>query len=127
MQSNAGPPPTNAQAAPRTGIVLTSGGWDSTTCLAIARAEGYRPLYSLAFDYGQRHRHELAAAARVAACFGVAEHRGITIDLRQFGRSALTDRIDVPKDRDESAMTADVPITYVPARNTIFLSYALAW
>ena len=111
----------------RPAIVLTSGGLDSTTCLAIARAERYRPLYSLAFDYGQRHRHELAAAARVAARMGVAEHRVITIDLRQFGKSALTDRIDVPKDRDESAMTADVPVTYVPARNTIFLSYALAW
>jgi 7-cyano-7-deazaguanine synthase len=128
MPSNTGPDSTaGARAAPRPGIVLTSGGLDSTTCLAIARAEGYRPLYSLAFDYGQRHRHELAAAARVAAQFGVAEHRVITIDLRQFGKSALTDRIDVPKDRDESAMTADVPVTYVPARNTIFLSYALAW
>jgi 7-cyano-7-deazaguanine synthase len=128
MPSNTRPDSTaGARAAPRPGIVLTSGGLDSTTCLAIARAEGYRPLYSLAFDYGQRHRHELAAAARVAAQFGVAEHRVITIDLRQFGKSALTDRIDVPKDRDESAMTADVPVTYVPARNTIFLSYALAW
>src|SRR3954454_9006908 len=125
MQSNAGPHPTNVQAAGRPAIVLASGGLDSTTCLAIARAEGYRPVYSLAFDYGQRHRHELAAAARVAARIGVAEHRVITIDLRQFGKSALTDRIDVPKDRDESAMTADVPVTYVPARNTIFLSYAL--
>jgi 7-cyano-7-deazaguanine synthase len=114
-------------AAARPAIVLASGGLDSTTCLAIARAEGYRPLYSLAFDYGQRHRHELKAAERVARAFGVAEHRVITIDLRQFGKSALTDRIDVPKDRDESAMTADVPVTYVPARNTIFLSYALAW
>src|SRR4051812_2014237 len=111
----------------RAAIVLTSGGLDSTTCLAIARAEGYRPLYSLAFDYGQRHRRELEAARRVAGAFGVAEHRVITIDLRQFGKSALTDRIDVPKDRDESQMTADIPVTYVPARNTIFLSYALAW
>lgn len=111
----------------RGAIVLTSGGLDSTTCLAIARAEGFAPLYSLAFDYGQRHRHELAAAAVVAERFGVAEHRMVTIDLRQFGRSALTADIDVPKDRSESAMAADVPITYVPARNTIFLSYALAW
>src|SRR6185369_10933167 len=79
------------------------------------------------FDYGQRHRHELLAAARVAKHFGVVEHRVITIDLRQFGRSALTADIAVPKDRDESNMTADIPITYVPARNTIFLSYALAW
>jgi 7-cyano-7-deazaguanine synthase len=81
----------------------------------------------MTFDYGQRHRQELAAAERVAAKFGVAEHRVITIDLRQFGHSALTADIGVPKDRDESAMNADVPITYVPARNTIFLSYALAW
>ena len=107
-------------------IVLTSGGLDSTTCLAIARAEGFS-LYSLAFDYGQRHRHELAAARRIASHFDVAEHRVITIDLRQFGNSALTDAIDVPKDRDELKMTAEIPITYVPARNTIFLSYALAW
>ena len=115
-------PPTRRPA-----IVLSSGGLDSTTCLAIAKHEGYAPLYSLSFDYGQRHRHELDAAARVARWFGVAEHRVITIDLRQFGGSALTADIAVPKDRGESDMTAEVPITYVPARNTIFLSYALAW
>jgi 7-cyano-7-deazaguanine synthase len=108
-------------------IVLSSGGLDSTTCLAIARAEGFAPIYSLSFDYGQRHRFELEAARRVAHAFGVAEHRVIRIDLRQFGQSALTDDIAVPKDRDESAMGADIPITYVPARNTIFLSYAVAW
>lgn len=108
-------------------IVLSSGGLDSTTCLAIARHAHFRPLYSLSFDYGQRHRHELAAAATIAKCFGCTEHRVIRIDLRQFGKSALTDDIDVPKDRDEAQMSADVPITYVPARNTIFLSYALAW
>ena len=108
-------------------IVLSSGGLDSTTCLAIAKQAGYAPLYSLSFDYGQRHRFELEAARRVAAHFGVAEHRVIRIDLRQFGRSALTDDIAVPKDRDEAKMAADIPITYVPARNTIFLSYALAW
>ena len=108
-------------------IVLTSGGLDSTTCLAIASAENMRPLYSLSFDYGQRHRHELAAAAAQARLFKAAQHKVITIDLRQFGGSSLTADIPVPKDRDESAMTADVPITYVPARNTIFLSYALAW
>src|SRR5687767_12236667 len=107
-------------------IVLTSGGLDSTTCLAIARADGFGPLCSLSFDYGQRHRHELAAAARIAEAFAVAEHRVITIDLRQFGGSALTADIAVPKDRAESDMSADIPITYVPARNTIFLSYALA-
>ena len=113
--------------SPRPAILLTSGGLDSTTCLAIARAERFSPLYSLAFDYGQRHRHELAAAARVATHFGVIEHRVATIDLRQFGHSALTADIDVPKDRDDAQMSTGVPITYVPARNTIFLSYALAW
>jgi 7-cyano-7-deazaguanine synthase len=112
----------------RSAIVLTSGGLDSTTCLALAKADGFAKLYSLTFDYGQRHRHELAASARVAAEFGVAEHRVIKIDLRQFGCSALTaDDIAVPKDRDERSMAGDVPVTYVPARNTIFLSYALAW
>ena len=108
-------------------IVLTSGGLDSTTCLAIAQAEGFTSLYSLAFDYGQRHRHELSAADVVARQFGVREHRVMRIDLRQFGHSALTADIDVPKDRDEQAMSANVAITYVPARNTIFLSYSLAW
>jgi 7-cyano-7-deazaguanine synthase len=108
-------------------IVLSSGGVDSTTCLAIARAEGYSPLYSMSFDYGQRHRHELEAARRIARAADVAEHRVVQIDLRQFGKSALTADIAVPKDRDESAMGQDIPITYVPARNTILLSYALAW
>ena len=111
----------------RPAIVLLSGGLDSTTCLAIARDQGYGPVYSMSFDYGQRHRHELAAAGRIAKQFAVAEHRVINIDLRQFGGSALTDDIAVPKDRDESAMSADIPVTYVPARNTIFLSYALGW
>jgi 7-cyano-7-deazaguanine synthase len=111
----------------RPAIVLLSGGLDSATCLAIARATSFLPLYTMSFDYGQRHRHELAAAEKLAKQFAAVEHRVITIDLRQFGRSALTADIAVPKDRDESAMTADVPITYVPARNTIFLSYALAW
>ena len=108
-------------------IVLSSGGIDSTTCLAIARREGFTPLYAMSFDYGQRHRHELEAAARVGKAFGVADYRVIRIDLRQFGGSALTDDIAVPKDRDESRMSAEIPITYVPARNTVFLSYALAW
>ena len=108
-------------------IILTSGGLDSTTCLAIAKSEGFAKLYSLTFDYGQRHRQELLAAARVAEKFGTTEHRVIKIDLRQFGHSALTADINVPKDRDESAMNAEVPVTYVPARNTIFLSFALAW
>lgn len=108
-------------------IILTSGGLDSTTCLAIAKDEGYEPLYSMTFDYGQRHRFELDAARNVAQQMGVAEHRVVKIDLRQFGKSALTADIAVPKDRDETAMAGDIPITYVPARNTIFLSYALAW
>ena len=111
----------------RPAIVLTSGGLDSTTCLAIAKDGGFAPLYSMTFDYGQRHRFELEAAAKVSARMQVAEHRVIKIDLRQFGKSALTDDIAVPKDRDESQMSGDIPITYVPARNTIFLSYALAW
>jgi 7-cyano-7-deazaguanine synthase len=111
----------------RPAIVLLSGGLDSATCLAIARADGFEPLYTLAFDYGQRHRHELSAAAKLAADAQVREHRVIQIDLRQFGGSALTSDAAVPKDRDESQMSAGVPITYVPARNTIFLAYALAW
>src|SRR3954471_14046150 len=113
-------------AANRPTIVLSSGGLDSTTCLAIARAEKFSPIYSMSFDYGQRHRHELVAAERVSRAFGVKEHRVIAIDLRQFGGSALTSDVAVPKDRDETAMSHDIPITYVPARNTIFLSYALA-
>ena len=113
---------TNTRAA----VVLTSGGLDSTTCLAIAKADGFAKLYSLTFDYGQRHRQELDAAERVAYDFGAA-HRVITIDLRQFGGSALTADIAVPKDRDEAGMGDGVPVTYVPARNTVFLSYALAW
>jgi 7-cyano-7-deazaguanine synthase len=108
-------------------IILLSGGLDSATCLAIARAEGFAPLFTVSFDYGQRHRHELTAAAKLAADARAKEHRVIKIDLRQFGQSALTDEIAVPKDRDERAMAADIPVTYVPARNTIFLSYALAW
>jgi 7-cyano-7-deazaguanine synthase len=108
-------------------IVLLSGGLDSTTCLAIARRERFSPIYTMAFDYGQRHRHELAAAERLSKLMGAAEHRVVKIDLRQFGGSALTADVAVPKDRDEKAMAGDIPITYVPARNTIFLSYALAW
>lgn len=108
-------------------IVLLSGGLDSTTCLAIAKDAGHAPLYSMAFDYGQRHRFELDAAKRIAKSFGVSEHRVIKIDLRQFGKSALTEDLAVPKDRDEKQMSGEIPITYVPARNTIFLSYALAW
>jgi 7-cyano-7-deazaguanine synthase len=115
-----------ASSSSRPAVVLTSGGLDSTTCLALAARDGFAPLYSLSFDYGQRHRHELEAARRVAERFA-AVHRVVKIDLRQFGGSALTADIDVPKDRDEAAMAGDIPVTYVPARNTIFLSYALAW
>jgi 7-cyano-7-deazaguanine synthase len=111
----------------RSAIILLSGGLDSTTCLAIAKKQSYSPLFTMAFDYGQRHRQELSAAEKISRVFGAAEHRIVKIDLRQFGGSALTADIDVPKNRDESQMSADIPITYVPARNTIFLSYALAW
>lgn len=111
----------------RSAIVLTSGGLDSATCLAIARDAGYSPLYSMSFDYGQRHRQELEAAALIAKRFAAAEHRVVRLDLRQFGHSALTADIAVPKDRPPDEMAHGIPITYVPARNTIFLSYALAW
>jgi len=107
-------------------VVLLSGGLDSATVLAIARSEGYQP-YALSFSYGQRHVIELEAARRVAAAIGVAAHRVAEIDLRIFGGSALTAEIEVPKGRDAEAMSHGIPITYVPARNTIFLSFALAW
>jgi 7-cyano-7-deazaguanine synthase len=107
-------------------VVLLSGGIDSTTTLAIARDEGLA-CYALSFDYNQRHRIELEAAANVAKAFGVIDHRVVKIDLRAFGGSALTDDIDVPKDRPPDVMNEGIPITYVPARNTIFLSFALAY
>jgi 7-cyano-7-deazaguanine synthase len=107
-------------------VTLLSGGLDSATVLAIAKAEGYE-LYALSFSYGQRHAWELEAAKRVAASIGVAQHRIANIDLRAFGGSALTADIDVPKGREPEAMSHGIPITYVPARNTIFLSFALAW
>lgn len=102
-------------------VVLLSGGLDSTTVLAIAQSEGYA-VHGLSFRYGQRHEHELEAADRIARAAAVASHVTLDIDLRAFGGSALTDDIDVPKDRDDEG---DIPITYVPARNTIFLSFAL--
>jgi 7-cyano-7-deazaguanine synthase len=105
-------------------IVLLSGGLDSYTAAAIARAEGFN-LYALTIDYGQRHAQELAAARRVAAWLGVARHQEITIDLRGIGGSSLTSDMPVPRDRDVSA--TDIPSTYVPARNTIFLAIALGW
>ena len=104
-------------------VVLYSGGLDSTTCLAIASAEGFAP-YALSFDYGQRHAHELELARRYALQVGACEHRVVQIDLRQFGGSALTADIEVPKDQPAAA---EIPVTYVPARNTVFLSFALAW
>jgi 7-cyano-7-deazaguanine synthase len=107
-------------------VVLLSGGLDSATVLAIARSEGYE-LYALSFSYGQRHIYELEAARRVAASIGVVTHRIAEIDLRVFGGSALTGDIDVPKGRTADEMGHGIPITYVPARNTIFLSFALAW
>lgn len=104
--------------------MLLSGGLDSATALAIARDEGFA-CHALSFDYGQRHRVELDAAGVVAESIGVADHQWVTLDLRAFGHSALTDDIDVPKDRPANQQ-GEIPVTYVPARNTIFLSYALA-
>jgi len=107
-------------------VVLSSGGIDSTTAMAIAKHEGFK-IFSLSFFYGQRHANELDAAKKVAIAIGVTEHLVINIDLKQIGGSSLTDDIDVPKDRDEQEMVREIPVTYVPARNTIFLSFALAW
>ena len=107
-------------------VVLLSGGIDSTTTLAIAIAEGYE-AYTLSFDYGQRHQIETEAARRVAKSLGAKEHRIAKIDLRVFGGSALTDDIGVPKQRAEKEIASGIPVTYVPARNTIFLAYVLAW
>jgi 7-cyano-7-deazaguanine synthase len=107
-------------------VCLLSGGLDSATCLALALREGF-DCYALSFDYGQRHSVELEAARRVATALGACDHRIAKIDLRVFGHSALTDNIDVPKGRDEQTMGEGIPVTYVPARNTIFLSFALAW
>jgi 7-cyano-7-deazaguanine synthase len=107
-------------------VVLVSGGLDSATTLALAVDAGYE-CFALSFEYGQRHHVELEAARRVARSFGVAEHTILEIDLRAFGGSALTDDIDVPKDRSPESMTEGIPITYVPARNTVFLSFALGY
>jgi len=107
-------------------VILLSGGLDSATALAIAKAEGFTP-YALSFRYGQRHAAELEAARKVAQAQGVAEHKIADIDLRLFGGSALTDDIAVPKARSVEEIGHGIPVTYVPARNTIFLSFALAW
>jgi 7-cyano-7-deazaguanine synthase len=115
MRDNAGP-----------AVVLLSGGLDSATVLAVARRDGFR-CHALTIAYGQRHAAEVAAARRVAAALGAVEQRVIDLDLRAFGGSALTADLPLPRDRSPEAMSADIPITYVPARNTIFLALALAW
>jgi 7-cyano-7-deazaguanine synthase len=107
-------------------VVLLSGGLDSATTLAIARAEGYE-CHALSFDYGQRHVCELESAKKVAGALGAVQHLTLRLDLRAIGGSALTADIDVPKGRSDEAMSTGIPVTYVPARNTIFLSHALAW
>ena len=107
-------------------VVLSSGGIDSTTVMAMAKHEGFE-IHSLSFFYGQRHAVELEAARKVADALGVTNHLVINFDLTKIGGSSLTDNMDVPKARDEHAMSHDIPVTYVPARNTIFLSFALAW
>ncbi len=110
----------------RRAVVLLSGGLDSSTTLAIARSEGYE-CYALSFDYGQRHRRELEAARRVAEALNVRDHRIVRLDIAQFGGSALTADIEVPKGRELEEIGRGIPPTYVPARNTIFLAHALAW
>lgn len=110
----------------RKAVVLLSGGLDSATALGIARGEGY-DIFALTFRYGQRHEVEIEAARRIASHFGVTQHVIAQIDLRAFGGSALTSDIEVPKGRTPDTMARGIPITYVPARNTIFLSFALAW
>lgn len=107
-------------------VVLLSGGLDSATTLFIARSQGYE-LYALSFRYGQRHMHELACAAHIARAGGAIRHEVIDVNLRAFGGSALTAALDVPKHRDLAEIGAGIPVTYVPARNTVFLSLALAW
>jgi len=110
----------------RKAVVLLSGGIDSATTLAIAKEMGF-DLYALSFNYGQRHKVELRAAEKIAAGVGIVKHITLDIDLRQFGNSALTDDIAVPQGRGIEEMAKEIPVTYVPARNTIFLSFALAW
>lgn len=107
-------------------VILLSGGLDSATTLAIAQNDGFTP-YGLTFSYGQRHQFEIGASQKIAEACNLTDHIITEIDLRAFGGSALTDDIDVPKDRSESIISESIPVTYVPARNTIFLSFALAW
>src|SRR3954463_15117174 len=115
-----------SRAAHRKAVVLLSGGLDSGTTAAIARHDGYE-LYALSVDYGQRHRFELQAAGRVGESLDVVRHVVVQVGLDQLGGSALTDEMDVPLDRDDSAIADGIPITYVPARNTVFLSLALGY
>jgi 7-cyano-7-deazaguanine synthase len=115
---------TSAKKPNKRAVVLLSGGLDSATVLAIARSKGFE-LNAMTFRYGQRHEHEISAARKIAERVSVTRHSFVNIDLRQFGASALTSDIDVPRHRDLDA--DDIPVTYVPARNTIFLSFALAW
>ena len=119
--------PPRSRARPRRAVVLLSGGLDSSTALAVARHQGFE-AHCLSVDYGQRHKDELVAARRVAAALGAKSHRVARVTLSAFGGSALTDAaIAVPKDRRDADMAADIPVTYVPARNTVLLSVALAW
>jgi len=111
---------------PKPAVILLSGGLDSATTAAVAREQGFE-LYALTVDYGQRHRHELESARRVAEAMGVERHVILSVDLSQFGSSALTAAVDVPKDRGIDEMQEEIPVTYVPARNTVFLALALAY
>lgn len=116
----------SAMSARKRAVILLSGGLDSTTVLAVAASEGYE-TFAMSFRYGQRHSLELESARRAAIAAGVERHLVVDVDLRAIGGSALTDLVDVPKDRHDSEMNIGIPVTYVPARNTIFLSFALAW
>ena len=115
-----------AETPPTPAVVLVSGGLDSATTLAVAQRDGFA-VHAISFDYGQRHRFELEAAAEVCKAAGVSDHRTIALDLRSLGGSALTDEVDVPKDRAADEMSSGIPVTYVPARNTVFLAIAMGW
>jgi 7-cyano-7-deazaguanine synthase len=125
LQRQSAPHHVTIRHMPQPAVILLSGGLDSATAAAIARESGFE-LHALSFDYGQRHRGEIDAARRVAASLGVKQHTILAIDVRSFGASALTASIDVPKGRSGTEMSSGIPVTYVPARNTVFLSLALA-